>query len=195
MRVIRTEMYFDSSVVKSKTHERNPGVAAAWFKADVGTLDAHDLFELFSDKYAKIAPEDKSSAVKFFTDMAVQSVRSSEVDEALTSGDWKIANEQIVKFVVNSDILYENSPAEWTHLLSLVAKAGASVTIGTFLGFGVADGNYPLMFLTIPTGIIVIGAAIGVSRGLENGLNKYVENFFKTKGKKTSKEDKEGKKA
>ena len=68
-----------------------------------------------------------------------------------------------------------------------IAKAGAPVVIGTFLGYEVADGSYPLMFITIPVGIIVIGSAIGISRGLENGLNKFVEGLFKNKGRKKAK--------
>jgi hypothetical protein len=40
------------------------------------------------------------------------------------------------------------------------------------------------MFLTMPAGIIVIGSSIGISRGLENGLNKWVEGLFKKKRKK-----------
>src|SRR5207245_8538857 len=113
----------------------------------------------------------------------VQGVSSREADEALMLAKWSVENARIMDVILHSDIVYEKSPPEVTQLASVIAKAGASVVIGTFLGYEVADGNYPLMFITIPTGIIVIGAALGVSRGLENGLNKYIENLFKTKGK------------
>ena len=182
MRVIRTEMYFDASAVKSKQPQKNPGVAAAWFKTDA-KLSAHEIFTLLSDGHAKIIPKDKSLYVKFFADMAVQGVRSREADEALMLAKWSVENARIMDVILHSDIVYEKSPPEVTQLASVIAKAGASVVIGTFLGYEVADGNYRLMFITIPTGIIVIGAALGVSRGLENGLNKYIENLFKTKGK------------
>jgi hypothetical protein len=182
MRVIRTEMYFDASAVKSKQPQKNPGVAAAWFKTDA-ELSAHDISTLLSDRYFKIMPKDTSLVVKIFADVAVQGIRSPEADVPLASAKWSVANGRIVDLVLHSDIVYEDSPPEVMKLFSAIAKAGASVVIGTFLGYEVADENYPLMFITIPTGIIVIGATLGVSRGLENGLNKYIENLFKTKDK------------
>jgi hypothetical protein len=91
-------------------------------------------------------------------------------------------NPAVVDFLWNAEIVYESSPPQLLPLRE-IAKGGPAVVIGTFLGFNVADGYYPLMFITIPVGIVVIGSAIGISRGLENGLNKFFQGLFKKPGK------------
>jgi hypothetical protein len=41
----------------------------------------------------------------------------------------------------------------------------------------------PLLFITVPGGIMIAGAAIGVSRGLMNGLNTVIEKAITKLGK------------
>ena len=115
-------------------------------------------------------------------------MRSPAANVAILKREWRVANPAITDALLNTQVIYESSPPQLLPLRE-IAKGGAAVVIGTFIGYGVADGNYPLMFSTIPAGIIVIGSAIGISRGLENGLNKFIENLFKKqdkKGKKTN---------
>jgi hypothetical protein len=61
---------------------------------------------------------------------------------------------------------------------SLVTKA-PGIAIGTFSGIQAAGDLSPLMLLTVPGGILVVSSAIGISKALERGLNKKVEEFLK----------------
>ncbi len=190
MRVIRTEMYFDANSVKfeTKERERNPGVVAAWFRMEnAEQLDIGEIANLCDAKYARIAPKEAASVFDIFADLAVQNIRSETaqniLQNALAKHDYRVANQGVVQFLYDAEIVLDGSPP-FPFPLSKIAKGSAAVVIGTFLGWGVADGNYPLMFVTIPAGIILIGSAIGVSRGLENGLNKWIEDLFKKKRKK-----------
>lgn len=189
MRVIRTEMYFDSSQVIStgKDFQENPGVSTAWFSAagcDVPSAD--EIKTILDDKQAKISREITPELFDIFADLSIQNVRSAGAEGAILKGEWNVINPVITTAVLNAQIVYESSPPQLLPVRE-IAKAGAPVVIGTFLGYEVADGSYPLMFITIPVGIIVIGSAIGISRGLENGLNKFVEGLFKNKGRRKAK--------
>ena len=185
-------MYFDADTVKfeTKLRERNPGITAAWFGMEDAEppLGISELQSLCDEKYSRIIPKQAADIFDVFADLAVQNVRTENAQDILndvlaTKGGYRVANPGVVEFLLRSDIVLEGSPPFPLPMVK-IAKGGAAVVIGTFLGWGFADGNYPLMFVTIPTGIIVIGSAIGISKGLENGLNKWIEGLFKKKGKK-----------
>lgn len=182
MRVIRTEMYFDPVFVKGKL-QKNPGIDAGWFRVeDADPPTADDIKGILDPKNPIIRPKDAKEIFEIFIDLAIQNVPSPFANDVLLKGEWSVVNREVVLSVLNSEIVSEGSPLEWLPIEKL--KASAAVVIGTFIGYGVADGNYPLMFITIPAGIVVIGSAIGVSRGLENGLNQYIQGLFRKNGKK-----------
>jgi hypothetical protein len=188
MRVICTEMYFDPSSVRSilKEWQKNPGLSVAWLHIqDHDPPSGDEIHSILDDKQPKMTFPDSSKIFDIFTDLSIQNVQGQVATDAIQKGDWKVENPGIVEFLRNADIVYENSPPLSLPLRE-IAKAGAPVVIGTFLGYNVADGNYLLMYVTIPGGIMVIGSAIGISRALENGLNKFIERLFKKldKGKK-----------
>ena len=66
----------------------------------------------------------------------------------------------------------EQSPLDLESLASLVTKASA-VGIGAYAGFVIAGGT-PLLLITVPTGMIIFGAASGVAKALEEGLRDRV---------------------
>jgi len=192
MRVLRTEIYFDADTVtvkfETKLREPNPGVTAAWFRMeDAEPLSIGELESLCDEKYSRIIPKQAADIFDVFADLAVQNVRSERaqdiLNEVLAKGGYRVANPGVVEFLLKTDIVLEGSPPFPLPMVK-IAKGGAAVVIGTFLGWGIADGNYPLMFVTIPAGIVVIGSAIGISKGLENGLNKWIEGLFKKTRKK-----------
>lgn len=67
------------------------------------------------------------------------------------------------------EIVIEQSPPNWEALGDVLGKA-TSISIGAFVGFAVTGGTGPLLLVTVPTGIILCGAAAGIGRGLEVGL-------------------------
>jgi hypothetical protein len=141
MRVIRTEMYFDPDKViwGEAKPAKNPGISAAWFKLG-GELSTEDVAQhLLSDKYAKTVV-DLSQIFDMFIDLSIQSIPSSAAEYAILKQDWRVANKDIVNFILGSDIVYEASPPDLLPIIKL-AKGGSAVAVGTFLGYEVADGN------------------------------------------------------
>jgi hypothetical protein len=77
-------------------------------------------------------------------------------------------------------IPFENSPLEPAALASLVKKA-STTALGAYIGF-VAVGPSPLLFISVPAGIIICGAAGGAGAGLktlmEEGVRKIGEDVL-----------------
>jgi hypothetical protein len=46
------------------------------------------------------------------------------------------------------------------------------------MGLQAAGENHLLMFATVPLGVIIMGTAIGVSKGLEEGLPKRIKQLI-----------------
>jgi hypothetical protein len=128
-------------------------------------------------------------------------VKGKEAEQALEKGNWKIQNDDIVKFLLTSEIVYETSPPKSKPLKELLERSVTGALVGSPLGYIVTQAtDYPLL-VTIPAaivvvglatnvskaaGIIIIGAANGISEGLKNGLSKRVEEWIKPPNKKKS---------
>lgn len=96
---------------------------------------------------------------------------------------WRDANSTraLVDSIVQETVLIERSPPQAMPISEVVKAAatkGGSIVTGVFVGYAVAPES-ALMFLTIPIGIVVVGSAVGISRGLENGLQFFIESLFK----------------
>ncbi|CEP35285.1 MULTISPECIES: hypothetical protein [unclassified Halomonas] len=74
---------------------------------------------------------------------------------------------------------FENSPLTAESIGSLLTKAGGCGA-GTYIGFAVA-GTTPLLFIAVPTGMIICGAAAGIAQGLEEGLRERISKFIRDK--------------
>lgn len=162
-------MYFPSGEVQyaadhypaRRAHRANPGVGFAWFEGE---------FEL------SLLPLDVRldlARVPAFIELALMDARGfpeSLVDERPRRVDYLIHNSDIVRSIMRSPIVVEHSPPSHETLDEIVRRGGA-VAVGLYMATQLGPWlPNPLMFIMIPTGIIVAGAAIGVSRGLERGL-------------------------
>lgn len=89
-------------------------------------------------------------------------------------------NEQALKMAealaFGNLILFRESPLD-LHSLANIALKATGVGVGTYVGFVVSGGTL-LALLTVPLGIIVCGAAMGVGKALEQGLNKRLLNLI-----------------
>jgi len=74
-------------------------------------------------------------------------------------------------------IPFENSPLSAESLAKLVTHASGPA-IGAFVAF-VICGSTPLLFVAVPAGMLICGAAKGVATALEEGLKKKLENWLK----------------
>jgi len=80
----------------------------------------------------------------------------------------RVSNEKFIPF--------ENSPLDLHSLKDLIAK-GTGTAIGAYVGF-VALNSHPLVLVVVPAGIIVCGAAYGVAKALEEGLQYRLLGFM-----------------
>lgn len=74
-------------------------------------------------------------------------------------------------------IPFEQSPLNLESLAGLVTKA-TGVAMGAYAGFVLSAGT-PLIFVTVPAGMIIFGAAAGVAKALEEGLRERLLNLLK----------------
>jgi hypothetical protein len=74
-------------------------------------------------------------------------------------------------------IPFENSPLGAESLAKLVTNASGPA-IGAFVAF-VICGSTPLLFVAVPAGMIICGAAKGVATALEEGLKKKLVSWLK----------------
>jgi len=75
-------------------------------------------------------------------------------------------------------VVIERSPVSTISLHGILSQS-PYIAVGTYVGMTVAADHPYLMLVTVPGGIVVIGAAIGVSRGLMNGLAQGIERIVK----------------
>lgn len=84
-----------------------------------------------------------------------------------------------VQAIYSDTVVIQRSPVSEVPFKDLT-KGASSVTIGAYLGTkGVPpDASPMLLFASVPFGIVVIGTAMGLAKGLENGLQKYIAAKF-----------------
>ncbi|HEY2912623.1 MAG TPA: hypothetical protein VGK21_04640 [Candidatus Angelobacter sp.] len=73
-------------------------------------------------------------------------------------------------------IPFQESPLDLHSIKDIVAK-GTGTAIGAYVGF-VAAGSHPLVLIVVPAGIIVCGAAFGIAKALEQGLQERLLAFM-----------------
>lgn len=79
------------------------------------------------------------------------------------------AKSDFAAYVLREPVVpFENSPLAADSILDIVTKA-TGTGIGAYIGFVVA-GNSPLLFVSVPAGMVICGAASGLAKGLEEGL-------------------------
>jgi hypothetical protein len=79
-------------------------------------------------------------------------------------------------------IVIEQSPPELASLAGLL-KQGGGVAVGAFVGLHAASG--PMLLVTVPAGIIIVGAAAGLGSALEAGLRDLLLKFMQGEGRRS----------
>jgi hypothetical protein len=182
MRVIRTEMYFEPISIPF-TDAHNPGVAFAWFNTgqeiDLSETEIARLeFDYGSIQGVRSVSVTDDNLFDFRRILArallgEPDVRDAELNTLLLSTPLRSA----VDAILGGDIIIERSPPSAINLKDLTRNV-SSASVGTYMGFAAAGDNHALLFLTVPAGIIVVGAAVGISKALEAGLNKAIARFI-----------------
>jgi hypothetical protein len=179
MRVIRTEMYFSVADIPF-TASRNPGVAFAWFGTGADVDFAAIDTGWFASDFGGIETVGmlNLSGNGFENFLAAALLNSSYEGDAI---DDILARNPGIRPAINSilasDIVVERSPPSIISVRDL-ARNVSSTSVGTYMGFASAGDNHALLFLTVPLGIVMVGAAVGVSKALESGLNKSIARLI-----------------
>jgi hypothetical protein len=192
MRVIRTEVYFEPDDVRtglftfSEGQRKrivpldNPGISFAFVEGDFSnaeiTIDSFFQIEDTSTREADRALRTFiHSALSVSADASVQKDYLTEWMTGFSSAIYS----PIVEYVMAQDIVLERSPPFGVPLNNIL-KGASTLSIGTYVGFE-ALGGHPLLFLTVPGGIIIVGAAVGIGKALEAGLNKKLKQYLDKK--------------
>lgn len=79
------------------------------------------------------------------------------------------SRDDFTRYLVNDAIVpFESSPLETKALIEIASSAGATAALGYFAS------EHPLILLTLPAGIVICGAAIGVGEALQQGLRAKI---------------------
>ncbi len=169
LRVIRTELYFNPLEIKWQVPEliiSNPGISAAFFPCSPRGFE----FERIISRPVLLG---QVGGVLAFLDTALQNAPLRSY-----GSEYDVLNPGLIRSIYNSEIIIEHSPPEGIQFGKLISGVASLITIGTYVGSG-----DPLLFLTIPAGIIVVGAAVSIARAFDKGLNHVVERAIGSKDK------------
>jgi len=190
MRVLTTWMYFDSKQVisepplgprnrrrpRGRGEDPEPGVGIAWFGGDTTTLVEIESVELFRALRTELPDEPLSEqALRSYLDLFLMDAE----EFAFSRPERSLKNADLVNYLLGEPIVIERSPPVHITLTGLLNKTNLPVWIGTYMGWSVVPEHSPMLFITIPGGIIVVSSAAQLADALGAGLSKSVKRLFK----------------
>ncbi len=196
MRVIRTEYYIDKmNQIKTRRprHMRmlwgpyaekfeSGGIAFAWFRGDCPVYHPNITFEqAWLD--AQLFPV---KDINLALDLIVGEERlfPSERLSKLAQENLPLQFPELVEFILEQNVLIEQSPPNEIKFKDLVKGLNTPMMLGAYLGYEMAGDSPGLLFLFVPSGILVVGTVLGITEALATGLNKQIARLF-DKGKET----------
>jgi hypothetical protein len=181
MRIMRTEYYFDKFQVDWKGHfdsaAENPNIAFAWIIADapVAAADVPNFHIVDSSPASKLEEEDQENLIRcmnlFLTSKSDGMAKAVPFSEQLSPSP---ANRELIEECLESTVVIEQPPIEELSVRQLLARA-TSWSLGTYPGLAAEGNSPPLLVITISLGVIIMGTAAGISKGLEAGLHRAIE--------------------
>lgn len=176
MRVIRTEEYFDPSEVQWDYEELahgNPGIGVAFIKTSKpGPVNLNDI-DRFTVNMLPMAGATPDLNIDQFLNAAIQGADLWSANKLMTGSE--IPEQPLIQLIRKLDVIIEASPPTFINFNALLKTAGPAVAIGTFVGISAA--SYPILLATVPAGIVIVGAAIAISKIFQDGLPKAVERY------------------
>jgi hypothetical protein len=192
MRVIRTEVYFEPGEIRApaKRSIYLPGFAIAFINTQTNRLispyelgDGREVREgyfrwITTERVLSAKPEpeypigeaNRENVASVFIDLCLRGKRLTRP----TGLANLLINSAAVNQILATEVITERSPPDATPFRELLKKSG-HVAIGSFIGYNAARDRPWVMLLSIPGGIIIAGAAVGISKGLLSGLQRAVE--------------------
>jgi hypothetical protein len=165
MRIIRTEAYFDLDQSYSRQHE-NPGVAFAFFRGDSGAFP-YNALPIVESVYPG-----RDINIRAFLEVALRGGSYDGPADRLAGS----LNPLIIDALLQTEVVLESSPPFTERFEKLVSTAPIAV-VGTYVAANLpAD---PLLLLTVPTGILLVGASVAISRAFERGLHRLIDQHLR----------------
>jgi hypothetical protein len=184
MRIIRTELYFDPRHLRWHEPEliqNNPGVACSFVNTEGVEFKHHDLRELTREVIVGNEPPEQYYDEETMRAFLGRALCVTPPDfQLFRSIDSTFANENasVIDFILTQPIIVEQSPPVGIPLNQLL-KGASATSLGAMLGyFGLHE---PLLFATVPAGILIIGAVANVNKAMEKGLNHAIEKVIRKK--------------
>lgn len=127
-------------------------------------------------------------------DTSFEAQRQFDLDKIIENPDslnLPKGDKEFISYLVDESIVpMEQSPLSTVSLQNLGKASG--ITIGAYMGFVVA-GSTPLLFITVPAGMILCGASYGIAFGLQEGLKARITRLI-SKAQGVSRKSSKGRK-
>ena len=194
MKVITTQFFFEAEPDQFASpfsfggpefqRRESTNVSVAWIRRPddgrkddtVVTFEGESSYQAFYDPER----EDLETAAKAFLGLTLAGITSPlAITPAIRRPLFTRSVVQQAEAVWQNSVIVQRSPPADIPFKELVKGAG-SASIGTFLGIHALppEASPLLMFVSVPFGIMVVGTAIGLAKGFENGLQKFITAKF-----------------
>jgi hypothetical protein len=86
----------------------------------------------------------------------------------------------LANYLVEANVLpFEQSPLQGLSLQEIAKTSGTA--LGAYIGYMSAAGDVPLLLITVPAGMVIVGAASGLAHGLEEGIRRRITKLLADK--------------
>jgi hypothetical protein len=174
-RYIRTDFFVDEQVVQPvyRYKDSSPNVAIIFLKASEIEPRSNDREDRVSrTMFEGLPAKEIDPALVLETILRVQ--RGAREAQSYIEQALHQPRASFTGYLLNQTVILERSPVV-AETLGHLLRGATYVTVGTFLGASISP-NPLVAFITVPAGIIVMGAATGIGLGLQSGLRNFVAN-------------------
>jgi hypothetical protein len=120
-------------------------------------------------------PVEPEEAVEYGRVLLEQGLETAPSRPDATTEEIHEAATALARQLAFGDVIpWRESPLSGESLAGLMTKAGALGVTGFGALLGSYAGNGPLLLVTVPAGIIIVGAATGIGNAMRDGLYEKV---------------------
>ncbi len=176
---------------ESEVRDRVTGLGVRFITLPAGSLVAPDVLEDPSDAMGSLGLEQLSEPLNpSLVPYAVASILQREDASAAVEHFGLVLEHReafhsdhpevlaFAEYVTYANVVpVEHSPLSLDSLGNLLAsRSGAAAGVG--VGIMVAGGPTPLLLVTVPLGMIIVGSAKGIADGLEDGFRYRIRRLM-----------------
>jgi hypothetical protein len=163
MRVIRTELFLPADTLlrgEGRSRLKSTNISIAWINEPDQRIP--------SATARPISKDETPFVIDFILRQEPPDWRFSDTIE-----NRKVLNNWLVERVLATEVVIEQSPPEW-ETLSNILKSGIKGSGTVALSVYVALSGDVMLFVTLPAALLIVGAAKGTSKWLEQTIPKML---------------------